>query len=166
MKKLATLLILAIACAAFTPLQAQKANKKDEQFKEMKALIESGRYEFRVQSVQPTGARTVNPSSIYTMVAKDSTFKAHLPYFGRVFQPTIGGSGGIVFDGTPENLEISLNEKKRMVNVKFRIQGDQEKYDLYLSVGSSGYGSLNASSQNRQAITYSGIISPLKEEKE
>jgi hypothetical protein len=165
MKKLATLLILALTCSAFTPLLAQKANKKDEQFKETKALIESGRYEFIVQSVQPTGARTVHPSSTYTMKVKDNTFNAHLPYFGRVYQPTMGGSGGITFDGTPENLEISLNEKKRMVNVKFRIQGEHEKYELYLSVGSSGYASLNATSQKRQTITYSGIISPLKAEK-
>lgn len=166
MKKLATLLILTFTCTAFTPLLAQKANKKDAQFKEIKALIESGCYEFRVQSVQPTGARTVHPSSIYTMEAKDNTFSARLPYFGRAYQPTMGGEGGVVFDGSPENLEISLNEKKRMVYVKFRIQGDQEKYELYLSVGSSGYGSLNVSSQKRQAITYSGIVSPLKEEKE
>lgn len=164
MKKIATLLVMAIFCTVFSPLLAQKTKKKDEQFKEIKALIESGRYEFRVQTVLPMGARTVNPSSTYTMEANDSTFTAYLPYFGRVYQPTFGGSGGINFNGAPENFELSLNEKKRMVHVKFRIQGEeQEKYDVSLSVGSSGFASMTINSQKRQTISYNGIVNPLEE---
>jgi len=165
MKKAAALLLMAIICSGFSPLSAQKSDKKDEQLKEIKMLVESGQYEFTVQTVLPTGARTINPTSIYTVKAEDSTFTAHLPYFGRVYQPTFGGSGGIIFDGTPESIEISINEKKRRVNVKFRMRGEQdEKYDLFLSVGSSGYASLNVTSPNRQPISYNGTISPLKEE--
>jgi len=165
MIKIATpLLILAIMLSGFTPLKAQKANKKDAQFKEMKALIESGRYEFVVRSVQPTGARTINTTTLYTLEVRDSIYKAYLPYFGRVYQPQYGGNGGIEFEARPENLEKSLNEKKRMVNVKFQIKGENEKYDLYLSVGSSGYASLSVNSQNRQPISYNGIINPLKEQ--
>jgi len=64
----------------------------------------------------------------------------------------------------PKHLNITLNEKKRMVNVKFEIRGQNDKYDLYLSAGSSGYGSLGINSQNRQPISYSGTVSPVKEE--
>lgn len=163
-KSTAALLILTIILSGFTPLYAQKANKKDEGFKEMKALIESGLYEFKVQSTQPTGARTINTTSNYTLEARDSIYKAYLPYFGRVYQAQYGGSGGIEFEAVPENLEISLNEKRRMVNVKFQIKGENEKYDLYLSVGSSGYASLSINSQSRQSISYNGTINPLKEE--
>lgn len=164
MKRIATsLLTLAIIVSGFTPVAAQKANKKDEQYKEIKALIESGSYEFTVQSVQPTGGKTIHSTSNYTMEANDSIFKAYLPYFGRAYQPSYGGNGGIEFEGSPENLEISLNEKKRMVNVQFKIQGDGDKYELFLSAGSSGYASLSINSQKRQPISYNGTIGPLKE---
>ncbi len=165
MEKLkAALLIIIFVLSGLSPATAQKANNKDEQFKEMAALIESGRYLFTVQSVQPSGSSTVNVSTGYTLEAKDSIFKAQLPYFGRAYSASYGGDGGIVFEASPEHLKITLNEKKRMVNVKFEIRGQNDKYDLYLSVGSSGYGSLSINSQNRQPVSYSGIVSPVEEE--
>ncbi|MFO7670951.1 MAG: DUF4251 domain-containing protein [Bacteroidales bacterium] len=165
MVKLTTpLLIMALTVWAFTPAAAQNAGTKDEQFREMTALIESGRYLFTVQSVQPTGARTVHTTPGYTLEASDSIFKAYLPYYGRSYQSGFGGDGGIEFEASPENLTITVNEKKQMIQVQFEISGKNDKYDLYLSAGSSGYGSLSINSQNRQPISYSGTIGPLREE--
>lgn len=159
-----TLLILAFLTSVFTPATAQKTNKKDEQFKEMTTLIENGRYEFSVQSVQPTGANTIHSSSYYTLVANDSIFKADLPYFGRVYMTTYGSEGGIKFEGQAENLKITLNEKKRMIEIQFHIRGKNEKFEVFLSIGSSGFASLRINSQNRQPIAYSGTLGPLEEE--
>ncbi len=161
----APILILAILVSGYLPVSAQKKNKKDEQFKEMISLIESGRYLFTVQSVQPTGSRTIHTTSLYTLEANDSTYKAYLPYFGRAYQASYGGDGGIEFDASPENFELTLKEKKRMIKIEFEVQAETDKYSCFLSVGSSGYGTLSINSQNRQSISYSGIVSPLKEEK-
>ena len=78
----ALMLILAILLSGISTSSAQKKDKeakKDEQFKEMTSLIESGRYLFTVQSVQPTGSRTIQTTSLYTLEANDSTYKAYLP---------------------------------------------------------------------------------------
>ena len=166
MYKLKTpMLILAILVSGYSPVSAQKKDKKDEQFKEMTSLIESGRYLFTVQSVQPTGSRTIHTTSLYTLEANDSTYKAYLPYFGRAYQASYGGDGGIEFDASPENLKLTLKEKKRMIKLEFDVQAKNDKYSCFLSVGSSGYGTLSINSQNRQHNSYSGIVGPLKEEK-
>lgn len=157
-------MIMAMLVSSFSPATAQKSNKKDEQFKEMTALIEGGRYVFDVRSVQPTGARTIQTSSSYMLEARDSIFRAYLPYFGRAYQASYGGDGGIKFETEAEDLEISLNEKKRMINIKFVIRTDNDTYDIFLAVGSSGYGNLSINSNKRQPISYSGSVSPLKEE--
>ena len=159
------MLILAILLSGYSPVSAQKKEKKDEEFKEMTSLIESGRYLFTVKSVQPTGSRTIHTTSLYTLEANDSTYKAYLPYFGRAYQASYGGEGGIDFDASPENLKLTLNEKKRMINIEFEIRAQNDKYSCFLSVGSSGYGTLSINSQNRQPISYSGTVGPLKEEK-
>ena len=161
----APMLILAILLSGYSPVSAQKKEKKDEEFKEMTSLIESGRYLFTVKSVQPTGSRTIHTTSLYTLEANDSTYKAYLPYFGRAYQASYGGEGGIDFDASPENLKLTLNEKKRMINIEFEIRAQNDKYSCFLSVGSSGYGTLSINSQNRQPISYSGTVGPLKEEK-
>jgi hypothetical protein len=165
-KLLTSLLILALLLSGLSPAAAQKTNKKDTQFQEMNALIEGARYQFIVQSVQPTGGQTIQSTSGYTMDIKDSIYTADLPYFGRAYKASYGGDGGVKFEGTPENLEITSNEKKRTIKVQFEIRGKNDKYTLYLSAGYSGYASLSINSQNRQPISYSGIIAPLEEEED
>jgi len=165
----APILILAILLSGISTISAQKKDKnakKDEQFKEMTNLIESGHYLFTVQSVNPTGSRTIHTTTDYTLEANDSTYKAYLPYFGRAYQASYGGDGGIEFDASPENLELTLKEKKRTINIEFEIQAKNDKYSCFLSVGSSGYSTLSINSNNRQPISYSGIVGPLKEKKE
>ncbi|MCP4310912.1 MAG: DUF4251 domain-containing protein [Bacteroidetes bacterium] len=98
------------------------------------------------------------------MEAKDSIFTAHLPYFGRAYQASYGGDGGIEFEGKSENFNITLNEKKRTIKIQFQIRGNTDRYDLFLTVGSSGFGTLNINSQNRQPISYTGTVLPLKKE--
>ena len=165
MKKITTpILIMAILAMGFSPASAQKANKKDEQFKEMVSLMEGGSYVFSVQSVQPTGARTIHTTSDYSLEAKDGIFKAYLPYFGRAYQASYGGNGGIEFEAQADQLEMSLNEKKRMIKIEFEVRTSEEKYVIFLSVGSSGFGTLSINSNNRQPISYSGIVGPLEGE--
>lgn len=152
--------VFAILLFGMADLSAQKKEKKAQEFKEMTALMESGNYVFTVNSVNPTGGGTRSVSSNYTLEARDSVYYAYLPYFGRAYTASYGGDGGIEFEQAPENLELSLNEKKRTVKVQFSIKGEKDKYDLFLSVGSSGYGTLSINSQNRQPISYSGFVSP------
>ena len=126
----------------------------------MAALLESGNYVYTIQSISPTGGRTIQSTTPYTMKAVDGTYEASLPYFGRAYQANYGGNGGIEFSGTPENLEITRNSKKKNVLVTFSIAGSTDKYTVTLQVGSGGYGTLIINSQNRQSISYYGTVTP------
>ena len=140
--------------------EAQKQAEKDAAYQETKRLIESGSYVYQVQSVNPASGRTIRPSTIYTMVAEEGRFRADLPYFGRAYQGSYGGDGGVVFEGEPEELEISGNEKKRQVMVKFSIRGESnDRYSIIFTVGHSGYGTLRITRQRRQPISYYGLVS-------
>ena len=161
-RRVFTVILLALLVSGFAPAHAQKSDKKEEEFKKMTALIESDQYEFRVQSVNPTGGRTIHPSSIYTLTANEGVFKANLPYFGRAYQASYGGDGGIEFDGEPEEVQITMNEKKRYVTVSFKISGGNDRYTVSLQAGYKGYGTLNITCRNRQPISYYGTISALK----
>jgi hypothetical protein len=156
-------LIVCVLLPFWPEMQAQKREQKDADFQAMVELIESGTFEFRVQSVNPTGRQTMRPTTVYTMVAKDGRFIARLPYFGRVFQPSYGGDGGIEFDGEPEELAISKNEKKRTLTLTCVMRGDNERFNLTLAAGSNGYGNLSITTTKRQAISYYGSISQLEE---
>jgi len=155
------LLILAIL-AGLSVHQAHGQKKdKDAQYQDVISLIEGGSFEFKVQTVNPSGGKTIRPTTIYTMVADEGTFRAHLPYFGRAYQPSYGGTGGIEFNGSPEEMKISKNERKRNITLEFKMKGDQDTYDITFTTGHSGYGNLFISMTRRQSISYYGTVGPL-----
>ncbi len=126
-------------------------------------MIRDGNFIYTVQSVSPSGGRTIRPTTIYTMEASGGTFKANLPYFGRAYQATYGGSGGVEFEGEPSELKVEENEQKGTVRLSFSIQAENpssERYEVNLEVGPTGYGSLIVRSNNRQTISYYGVATP------
>jgi hypothetical protein len=139
-----------------------KQEKKAADFEIFATLIESGNYQFTVRTANPSGGRTIQISSEYTLVAREGAYEAQLPYFGRAYSASYGGDGGIEFKGEPENLELTRNEKKGTILVSFQIKNDRDQYNITLDIGSSGYGTLAVASQRRQNISYYGQVSELK----
>ena len=170
--KIGTIIFIAIAMA-FTGCGAsssstesgQKISKQDKKaagFEKFAKLIESGSYQFVVRSATPTGGKTIQITSEYTLEAREGTYEAHLPYFGRAYSASYGGDGGIEFKGEPENLKLTRNEKLYTISVSFLIRGDNDQYTISLEISSSGYGSLGINSQKRANISYYGQASELK----
>ncbi len=160
--------ILLSGCAASSSQSGKerktaKNEKRIEEFAKTSALIESGNYVYQVQSVNPTGGSTIQTTSMYTMKATDGTFEADLPFFGRAYQADYGGNGGIKFNGEPENLEIRKDARKYTISVSFSIKQPDDQFQVNLSIGSNGYGTLNITSQKRQPISYYGFISEVTE---
>jgi hypothetical protein len=96
------------------------------------------------------------------MQAREGSYEAYLPYFGRAHQASYGGDGGVEFKGEPENLQLVRNEKKNTVSAAFSIKGKNDQYTINLEIGASGYGTLLVSGQKRQSISYYGLVGELK----
>ncbi|MCK5068024.1 MAG: DUF4251 domain-containing protein [Bacteroidales bacterium] len=139
-----------------------KQEKKAAEFEKTAVLIEGGRYQFTVRSATPTGGKTIQITSEYTMEVSEGVYEAYLPYFGRAYQASYGGDGGIEFKGEPENLQVTRNDKKNTISVSFDIKSDNDQYTISLVIGSSGYGTLMIASQKRQNISYYGQAGELK----
>jgi hypothetical protein len=139
-------------------------SKKEQRAAEMEkvaALIESGNFIYTVQSISPSGSRTLQATTTYTMKAVNGNYEASLPYFGRAYQASYGGNGPIEFNGTPEDLKVTRNTKKNSLTVTFAIAGERDRYSVTFQVGYSGYGTLIVNSQNRQSISYYGMVSEI-----
>lgn len=126
------------------------------------ALIESGSYQFTVNSASPSGGRNIQLTSPYMMKARDGHYEAHLPYFGRAYSGGYGDSGGIEFNGVPEDLKITRNDNKKLISITFSIKEKTEQYKVSLTVGSSAYGNLVISSPKKQSISYKGVAGALQ----
>jgi hypothetical protein len=139
-----------------------KNEKKDAQYEQIVALIDGGEFAYTVQSANPTGGKTVQITSSYTMEAKGGIYKAYLPYFGRAHNASYGGDGGVEFEGEPTDLKINKNADKRTITISFNIKNKNETYGCTLITG-GGNGTLTITSSNRSTISYYGRVSELSE---
>ncbi|MCK4879180.1 MAG: DUF4251 domain-containing protein [Bacteroidales bacterium] len=155
----ATLILSGCSATSSTAKKEQAAAN----FEKTANLIESGNYKFTIRSASPAGGKTIQITSLYTLKAMEGNYKAYLPYFGRAYSGGYGESGGVEFNGEPENLKITRNDNKNKISVAFTIKSDTEQYKVNLQVGASGYGNLVISSQKRQTISYYGLTDGLKD---
>ena len=135
---------------------------QDEKEDPIKAAIESKQYVFKARSVMPATGGTRQLTSEYDLTVNKDSITAYLPYFGRSYQATPGTTtDGINFTSIKNTYEVSEGKKGGwLIDVKTKDAGDVRKFNLNLS--KDGYGTLHVDNQNRQSISYSGKVEPLK----
>jgi hypothetical protein len=157
-KMLIPVLMFLLAAGCSATRNAASSEQRAADLEKLAAMIEGGNYVYTIQSISPTGGRTIQSTTPYTMKAVEGNYEASLPYMGRSYTAVYGGDGGIEFNGAPDNLTIEKNSKKGTVRVGFTIAGEKDRYTVSLVVGTGGYGTLTINSQNRQGISYYGAV--------
>jgi hypothetical protein len=153
MKSLIYFALAIITCFCFaTETNAQKMDKATA-----KQLVESKKYVFKVQTVIPTGSSNIQVTGDYDIKLIGDSLVTYLPYFGRAYSaPDYGQPGGINFTST--EFEYNLEAKKKGWNITIKPSDTRDVRQLFLSIGETGYASLQVISNNRQPISFYGYI--------
>lgn len=127
----------------------------------LQSAIEHKSYTYLVQSVTPMkgGTRQLNPG--YTLSIKGDTLVANLPYFGRVYQSSIGADGG--FNFTSHEFDYQIKPRKKggwNVSIKTKDLTSQRQFNL--TVSKSGSTSLTVLCSDRESISYYGLLDTTK----
>lgn len=148
-------LVTLIGCKskALTPQQQAKVNANIEK-------IENHNLIFTATNASPFSGRSIPLTDNYFVKISADTISARLPYFGRSYvAPTDASSIGIDFTST--DFKYKAEQKKNGVYEITIIPNDLSKIEqqglkLFLSLGNTGYGTLQASFSNRQPISFYG----------
>ena len=147
--------------------QETKQEKRQAKYEAALSLINSENFEFIAQRANPPKVRsidlTTNPNFLRIKSDKGS---ADMPYFGRAYSGGYSGSdGGIKFDGPFESYDVTKNDKKQRIVIKFKVKGSGDTYNCTLSISSLESAYLSVISNNRQGISYDGYIREIQEGK-
>jgi hypothetical protein len=94
----------------------------------------------------------------YEVKVTPDSISVFLPYYGRSFSaPSNPNEGGVKFN-TKKFEYKSVKGKKRGWNITINPSDTNEGYRMNLSIGESGYATLNINSNNKQAISYNGYL--------
>jgi len=127
----------------------------------VKDLITSRNFVFKAQTALPLGGQSRQLTSDYDLRVYGDSLIAYLPYFGRAYTAPAPGEGGLNFTSV-NYLYHPQETKKGGWNVTIQPKDTRDVRLLFLSVSSAGYGTLQVTSNNRQAISFSGYITPRK----
>ena len=142
--------ILSLSVSAQKPTKAEKAAQLEQEFQQTRQLIESNHFQFELNRVYP----------------QDGQDLSTLPFFGRAYSLPYGEGGGIEFDGVmkDQSLKIEHKKKRKILIYRFSITAKNDTYQISMEISGGGNCSVNLNSNNRAQISYSGTVSPVKDE--
>lgn len=153
-----TLLFL-IGTTSLPYVASAQAKEKE---KSVKTLVLTGNYVFEAQSALPLRGQVRQLTYGYDLKVSKDTLISYLPYFGRAYVASMNPSeGGISFTST--QFDYSVKERKKGgwdILIQTKDQRDNKR--LMLRIQESGYGSLQVTSNDRQPITFNGIVTERK----
>ncbi|TNJ41679.1 DUF4251 domain-containing protein [Tamlana fucoidanivorans] len=95
-----------------------------------------------------------------------NTVKSYLPYFGerQMGGAYGGGDSAIQFDGETKDYKVSEGKNNSYI-ISFDALSNSENFRVIIKVFPNMNADMSLTGNNRQTISYSGKILPLKEEK-
>ncbi|GEM_PF-1142991 len=137
-----------------------KEEKREREYNELVQLVESGQFEFVGERAFPQRGPQVDITTRNHLLKIEGNHAiGDLSYFGRSYSGGYYNSnGGVKFDGEMESHDVSVNDKKYRITVKFRIRGSDDTYNCILTISGYEAASLSVTSNNKSPIRYTGNI--------
>lgn len=133
-------------------------SEKDKNAGKIQKKLESKNFVFVAQSVTPPRGTVRQLTSTYDVRVSNDSVICDLPYFGRAFTAPIDpAAAGIKFTSTSYDYTITPR-KKGGWDVLIKPKDVRDVQQLFLNVFSNGSASLQAISNSKQPISYSGIV--------
>jgi hypothetical protein len=123
-------------------------------------LVNSGQYQFKAQNMFPSGGKMRVLTENYTLNVSPTEINADLPYVGRAYNAPVNSADvGVRFVSKDFTYEKS-NSKKSGWDITVTPKDGNDVRSCQLAVYENGNANLTVNSNNRQTISYTGIIVP------
>ena len=130
-----------------------KKEREEQKAKEIKEMIENGRFTIEVDRALPMGGRTVHLTTPYSLEMRGDSAISYLPYFGRAYSLPYGGGDGMRFEESITDYQSTF-DKKGTARIKFVARTKEDTFRFDVQVFSNGSAIISVTPTNRQNITY------------
>ena len=113
----------------------------------------------RMYPIRGTSQHVTN----YSISVKDGVLNSHLPYIGQAWRVPYGGGHALNFKAPIGSYNVTRTGKEGY-EVRIFVKEDEDQHIYLLTVFDNGRASVDVQSQNRERISYSGIMDFYSEE--
>jgi hypothetical protein len=126
--------------------------------------VEEKQFLFVAQTALPMRGRSVQLTSSYDLRVCGDSVIAYLPYYGRAYSaPMSTYDGGIKFTSVKNTFTVK-DRKKSGWEITIQPADANDIRELNLTIFSNGSASLRVSSNGRDPISFTGMISRAKQQ--
>ena len=126
-----------------------KKEREEQKAKEIKEMIENGRFTIEVDRALPMGGRTVHLTTPYSLEMRGDSAISYLPYFGRAYSLPYGGGDGMRFEESITDYQSTF-DKKGTARIKFVARTKEDTFRFDVQVFSNGSAIISRISHTRE----------------
>lgn len=156
--KIATAMAVCLAAIGIAGCAAMKTSpsEKAQIAESIDSCVRNGNFRMDIRTMEPLrgASRNVNDFSVSV---KGDTLNSALPFFGVVHSAPYGGGKGLNFTSHIDSYVVT-EKKKGHYQVDVRTKTDEDQFVYTFNIFDSGYASLTVVSQNRDNISYTGVL--------
>jgi hypothetical protein len=152
-----TLSILLISTLFAGQILAQESNEAT-----LKNILTNKHFVFKAQSAWPLQGKVIQLTPGFDIRVMTDSINAYLPYYGRAYSAGYNQAGGGI-NFSSNKFEYKLKEKsKGGWDLTIKPSHANDVTQLTYSISTNGFATLQVISNNRQAISFYGVVEKIK----
>jgi hypothetical protein len=165
MKNLVFILIagaLMTSCTSSKETTSSKSDRKAAEKETVIRAVESRQYIIKMDKIYMQGGGVVElvPRSNFFIINGEIA-SVSLAYLGKSY--FIRPITGINFNGQTVRYEMQNNSEKGLYDIQVEVVKGGDKFNFYISIGTSGYCNVSLNNPYIESVSYRGILVPLSQ---
>ena len=140
----------------------ERARREAREARMVEDNIQAGNFTIDIDRMYPVRGSSQHVSN-YSVSVKDGVLNSHLPYIGQAWRVPYGGGHALNFKA-PVGAYNVFRTQDGGYEIRILVKTDEDQHVYTLTIFNNGRTSLDVQSQNRERISFSGVMDFYSEE--
>ena len=140
----------------------ERARREAREARMVDENLQSANFRIEIDRMYPVRGSSQHVTN-YSVTVKDGVLNSHLPYIGQAWRVPYGGGHALNFKADIGSYNVARTRDDGY-EVRIFVRTDEDQHVYTLTVFNNGRASLDVQSQNRERISFSGMMDFYSEE--
>ena len=140
----------------------ERARREAQEARMVEDNIQAGNFTIDIDRMYPVRGSSQHVSN-YSVSVKDGVLNSHLPYIGQAWRVPYGGGHALNFKAPVGTYNV-FRTQDGGYEIRILVKTDEDQHVYTLTIFNNGRTSLDVQSQNRERISFSGVMDFYSEE--
>ena len=140
----------------------ERARREAREARMVDENLQSANFRIEIDRMYPVRGSSQHVTN-YSVTVKDGVLNSHLPYIGQAWRVPYGGGHALNFKADIGSYNVARTRDDGY-EVRIYVKTDEDQHVYTLTVFNNGRASLDVQSQNRERISFSGMMDFYSEE--